>query len=226
MKAVIGGTGVLGSELFKGLKKKEVKTAYGPVTLFMSNGLCFVQRHGEKTPPRSINHHANIEGLKDAGCRQIIAIASVGSLKKGIRPGDLMVIDDYMQLTDIPSFYTDRLRFTRPYISETGRRLLLTAAQRLGLKVIEKGVYVQTRGNRFETRAEVRMLSQFADVVGMTLASEATLANEAGIPYAAVCSIDNYAHGIVTDSISSERIVENQRRNLRRIQDLIGEALE
>jgi len=70
------------------------------------------------------------------------------------------------------------------------------AARESGIEVVDGGIYWQTCGPRLETRAEITMMSQFADVVGMTMASEAIIANELGLPYAAICSVDNYAHGI------------------------------
>ena len=73
------------------------------------------------------------------------------------------------------------------------------------------GVYVQTRGPRIETRAEVAVLSRIADIVGMTLASEATLACELGIEFAAICTVDNYANGLGTEVLSYEHILETSR---------------
>ena len=58
------------------------------------------------------------------------------------------------------------------------------------------GVYWQTFGPRFETPAEIRFIAQFADVVGMTVASECVLAGELGVAYAAVCVVDNLANGL------------------------------
>ncbi len=58
------------------------------------------------------------------------------------------------------------------------------------------GVYWQTFGPRFETPAEIRFIAQFADVVGMTVASECVLAGELDLAYAAVCVVDNLANGV------------------------------
>ena len=64
------------------------------------------------------------------------------------------------------------------------------------IPVVDGGTYAQVRGPRFETRAEIRLLASFADLVGMTLAAECTLAGEAGLAYAALCIVDNLANGV------------------------------
>ncbi len=60
----------------------------------------------------------------------------------------------------------------------------------------QDGVYVNTRGPRFETKAEVRHFTTIGDVVGMTAAHEAGLAKELGLRYAAVCIVDNVCNGL------------------------------
>ncbi len=74
------------------------------------------------------------------------------------------------------------------------------------------GTYVQTRGPRFETVAEIAALSRFADLVGMTLASEATLARELGMPFAAVCTVDNYANGLADGVLTWDEVLEISRQ--------------
>ena len=72
--------------------------------------------------------------------------------------------------------------------------------------IVDTGVYFQTKGPRFETKAEIRMMAQFADVVGMTMAQEASTAQEIGLEYASICSVDNYANGVSSYSISEEDV--------------------
>jgi len=88
---------------------------------------------------------------------------------------------------------------------------------------LDGGVYVQTHGPRFETKAEIRVLGQFADIVGMTMANEATLCCEAGIPVAALCTVDNYANGVATQELglSYEAIIGNIERNREMVTEII-----
>ncbi|MDD4128089.1 MAG: 5'-methylthioadenosine phosphorylase, partial [Methanomicrobium sp.] len=88
------------------------------------------------------------------------------------------------------------------------------------------GTYVQTAGPRFETSAEIKVLRRAGDVVGMTVASEATIANELEIPFAAICSVDNYCNGLCSDKLSYEALLEKSRQNKERIEDIIEKTVE
>ena len=62
-----------------------------------------------------------------------------------------------------------------------------------GIKIHEKGTVITIEGPRFSTKAESKMFSMWgADVINMSIAPEAILANEAGIPYAAVAMSTDY----------------------------------
>ncbi|MFH1511479.1 MAG: MTAP family purine nucleoside phosphorylase [Candidatus Woesearchaeota archaeon] len=224
MIGVIGGSSLLEAQIFPDCKPKKVKTEYGDVEVFISKKMCFLQRHGKGIPPHKINHKANISALKQMGVDRILAVSSTGSMNRKLKPGDLVVIDDYMQMSGIPTFYDSTIRFTPPKIDEKLSQMLVMAAADRGILVHKKGVYLQTQGPRFETKAEIRMFSRFADVVGMTVASEATLANEAGIPYACICSVDNYANGIGED-IGWEKIVAIQKKTIAIIKTIVLEAV-
>ena len=91
----------------------------------------------------------------------------------------------------------------------------------LGLEVVDQGVYMQTSGPRFETKAEVRVLCQLGGtVVGMTCAHEATLAKEVGIPYAVVSMVDNMANGVSNTSVSLEEFRASVKQNLAVVESI------
>jgi len=180
--AVIGGSGVLEIELFAGLKSREIVTGYGRVMVAEADDLIFLQRHGlPPLPPHKINHKANIAALKECGADYIIAVNSTGSLKSSLPPGSLLLPDDYFNPWAIKTFFDDRLEFVTPSLSAKVRQALTAAAFELEIEIVAAGTYIQTTGPRFETRAEIRVLSGWGDVVGMTMASEATLAREIGL---------------------------------------------
>jgi 5'-methylthioadenosine phosphorylase len=87
------------------------------------------------------------------------------------------------------------------------------AAGRGDLTVIDRGVYFQLRGPRLDTRAEVAFSRTIADCVGMTIASEATIARELGLGYAALCTLDNYANGIRDLTVAQAEIQDSASRN-------------
>jgi len=117
------------------------------------------------------------------------------------------------------------MEFLTPEISPKLRKILIEILQKLKIKFKSRGVYFQTTGPRFETKAEIRMIKNFADVVGMTVAKEATLAQELGIDYACLCSVDNFAHGLVNNPLSQQGFEINQKRNLSQIKKIIRDIL-
>ncbi|HDS16534.1 MAG TPA: 6-oxopurine nucleoside phosphorylase [Proteobacteria bacterium] len=224
--AVIGGSGLFALELFQGLEACHLATIYGKVKVTCGAELLFLQRHGEPPrPPHRINHHANLKALHDWGADYIVAVNSTGSLRRELEPGTLLVPDDYFNPWAIKTFHDEELVFATPGLSQTVRRALLAAAAELEVAVVDGGVYIQTTGPRFETRAEVRVLAGWGSLVGMTMASEATLACELGLPYASLCVIDNYANGICAQVVDFKDIEKEQRRNAQLLARLLPVAI-
>ncbi len=220
---VIGGTIVLNKRFFEDSNNIKISTSYGEVDAQISENIMFIQRHGNSLPPHRINHKANVSAFKDMGVKFIIGVCSVGSLRLDIKPGDIVIPDDYISFGD-PSFFDDKAVFITPGLSERVRQALMTASKNLGLSFHSKGVYMNTCGPRLETKAEVRMFSRFADIVGMTMSREASLAKEANLEYAAVCSVDNYAHGIIDESLTNDEIEKNKRKNFDKIRNIVLET--
>src|SRR5947209_19782372 len=177
--------------------------------------VAFLPRHGKdhRIPPHKLNHRANLWALKEIGATHVIGTSSTGSLKKTIRPGSFVVPDDFIGFWDVPTYYDDRVVHSTPSLDASLRAALLEAAKDAKAVVRDRGVYVQTTGPRLETRAEIAFFKSIGDVVGMTMASEATLASELGIPSASLCTVANFAHGIAAGPLSSEQIRERQRAN-------------
>lgn len=188
----------------------------------------FLARHGKdhRIPPHKLNHRANLWALKDLGATHILATSSTGSLKKAIRPGTFVVPDDFIGFWGIPTFHDDRVVHVTPSLDDGLRAAFVAAAKAAKASVRDGGVYVQTTGPRLETRAEIAYFKTIGDVVGMTMASEATLASELGIPYASLCTIDNFGNGIVDEPLSFERIRETQHRNADLTRKIVAKAVE
>ena len=97
---------------------------------------------------------------------------------------------------------------------EPGASEVLTAWEAWGTTALhDGGVYWQTNGPRFETPAEIRLIAAHADLVGMTMASECIVAGELGLPYAAICVVDNLANGIAAELLSTEKLESRPRRS-------------
>lgn len=220
MLGIIGGTSVFFSS-FTGVEKKIIATPYGRSEVFLGP-YAFIMRHQWGLPPHRINVRAHIAALTLAGVDRIVSIGSSGSLKREIHPGSLLIPDDYITVADVPSFFDHEIEHVRPELSIPLRRDLARAIP----KAYQKGCYVQTRGPRIETVSEVRALAPFADIVGMTLASEATLACEMEIPFAAVCTVDNYANGLGDEVLTYEGIREHARLNQERTDAMLATIIE
>lgn len=237
---IVGGSAFLEGGALKGVGRdatrggeppQEVRTDRGTVWLRHAGDFVFLRRHGEGEyrPPHRIPHHAHVLAMEAAGVRQVVGLASTGSLDPDLVPGDVVVPDDYLSRHAPPTFAADEYLHIVPELDSDARGLLLQAARNaVGEgpgRVVEGGVYAETRGPRFETRAEVRALARDASVVGMTAASEATLFQERGMGYAVLCIVDNFAHGIGQQALSLAAFQERQAGNAAVARQILMELI-
>lgn len=216
---MIGGTVLAETRLLSDAVKKKFHTPYGDADVHLSDDVAFIQRHGDGIPPHRINHRANMWALREHS-DTVVGVGSVGSLTRRIKPPSIVVPDDYIHL-EPPTYFDDEIVHVTPGFDSELRKRILEAAFWNRIKVVDGGVYVQTRGPRLETRAEVRMLSNVGDIVGMTVASEATLAAELGVKYAAVCQVDNLAHGLEKKKPDYDEIREYSMKNNACVEALV-----
>jgi 5'-methylthioadenosine phosphorylase len=228
---IIAGTVFLQEKgIFSGWEERIVENEYGRARVFLSPGAILIPRHGNDPRshilPHEINHRANLRALKDLGTREVISVNSTGSLKTSIKPGMMVVPDDFILLAGPPGTIQSRPVHLTPGFSEEVRKRWIRAAREVGVDVITSGTYWQTTGPRLETRAEIRMMAQFADLVGMTMASEAVIAQELGLPYGALCSADNYANGLADTPLTMEEILEHSRKNSEKARTITEAYIE
>ena len=223
--AVIGGSGFSAMQGLDVLGDEHPDTPYGPSSAPVMRGLVggreilFLPRHGNghRIPPHRINYRANIWALKDCGAERVVALAAVGGISSSFGPRVLAVPDHIIDYTHgrEHSFYDGwesevvHIDFTRPYCEEM-RLALLKAAKDLGLDVVGGGTYGATQGPRLETAAEVlRLERDGCDLVGMTGMPEAALAREAGLCYASLAFVVNWAAGKAAGEIEMNEIKAN-----------------
>jgi 5'-methylthioadenosine phosphorylase len=184
-----------------------IETTYGNISVELStigtNTIFFINRHGpqENLPPHKINYRANIQALAASHVDCIIAIGTGGSLQQKIKPGDIVIPHDFMDFTTLRlNTYFDNTRvhvdMTNPYCPQMRKQLLIASKKIKHLTVHDHGIYLATEGPRLETASEIRLFSQYADVVGMTGVPEVVLAREKGICYASLCLVSNMAAGL------------------------------
>jgi 5'-methylthioadenosine phosphorylase len=226
--AFISGTSIVNSDLFASWAVKRVMTRYDEVVYKSHGDFALINRHGYAfpLPPHSINYRANIRALADLGFTDVVSLNSVGSLKKDLPPGTFVSCSDYVGLQQGPATFFDKeLKGGAPGIANNLIPLLVS---KLAPEfTIHTGkVYVQMRGPRFETKAEIRVVHTWGDVIGMTAAHEADLCTEAGLNYNSLALIDNYANGLEGTEIDFAKFKELVKDNQARVNRLFARMLE
>jgi 5'-methylthioadenosine phosphorylase len=224
MLAIIGGSGLTQLANLDVSHREVVRTPYGEPSGAVTFGqmcgreVAFLARHGygHTVPPHEVNYRANIWALWKRGAIGIISVASVGSIRPDLKPGDVVIPHQIIDYTwGRKSTYHEgqdctvtHIDFTEPY-DRVLRQKLIDAAGIIGVPVSASSVYASTQGPRLETAAEVNRLERDGvDIIGMTGMPEAALARELGVPYAAISVVANYAAGRSDsrDGISFEAI--------------------
>jgi 5'-methylthioadenosine phosphorylase len=196
--AVIGGVGFD----MEGLAD-EIETPYGKIKLiytrFKGHRVAFISRHGENhLPPHKVNYRAIICAAKKSGASRVISINTVGTMS--YHPlGSIFIPADFVEFTKSRpnTFFEERavhVDMSAPYCASL-RSCMVKAIQEMGLTCHE-GVYVCAEGPHLESPAQIRMMRQLGDVVGMTGYPEVVLAKEAGLCYASLCIVTNPACGM------------------------------
>ncbi|NYZ78238.1 S-methyl-5'-thioadenosine phosphorylase [Candidatus Micrarchaeota archaeon] len=209
---VFGGSGFYSLKAEGAVQEVEVKTRYGnpsaPISIVEIAGrrVAFLPRHGLKHQfaPAAINYRANLTAFKELGVTRVIAPFACGSLQPNIKPGDFIVVDQFVNFTtgrkdsfyDAPPARVAHASAAEPYCPEL-RELAVKAAREDGTRVRDKGVVVVINGPRFSTRSESEMFSKYGwSVVNMTQYPEVILARELEMCYAGIGLVTDYDAGL------------------------------
>jgi 5'-methylthioadenosine phosphorylase len=237
MIAIIGGSGVYDPNMLQNVRDISVDTEYGTITLksgsHQGKSVYFLARHGGKhsVPPHVVNYRGNIKALQQLNVERIISTSAVGSLRKEMKPGDFVLLNQFMDFTKNRhyTFFDDKVvhtDVTNPYCSQL-RAIVCQAALDIDIPVHPTGTYVCTEGPRFETPAEINMFSLLGGhVVGMTNVPEVVLAREAKICYASIATVTNYAAGISPTRITHQEVIDIMDKNSEMIKKLITKIIE
>ena len=242
---IIGGSGLDNPDILEQAKEVDATTPYGKPSSTLKTGkingvdVVLIARHGRKhtIPPTQVNFRANIHALKEAGCTHIIATTACGSLRKEIERGDLVILDQFIDFTRHrkitffeefpPGGENAKHTSMEDPFSDVLRGSLIKTCNELKIKHHEKGTVITIEGPRFSTRAESRMFRIWgADVINMSVAPEAILANEAKIPYAAVAmatDYDSWYEG--EEAVTWEEILKVFGENVEKVTKLLVNAI-
>ena len=243
---IIGGSGLDDPQLLNDAEKCRTTTPFGepssPLTIGSIAGreVVILARHGREhtITPTHVNYRANIHALKSQNCTHILATTACGSLREEIQRGDLVILDQCIDFTRFrPTTFFETFSpgaenakhtpMADPF-SEPLRQHLIAAAKELQVRFHERGTLITIEGPRFSTRAESRMFQAWgADVINMTLASEAILANEAGIPYAGVAISTDYDCWKTDEApVDWGEVLEIFEKNVENVKQLLLKAIQ
>jgi 5'-methylthioadenosine phosphorylase len=239
---VIGGSGLYEIDGLADVRRVAVDTPFGApsdeylVGTLGDVELVFLPRHGRghRLAPGEINFRANVHGMKQLGVGSLLSVSAVGSMKEEIRPGDLVVVDQFFDRTSgrASSFFGDgvvgHIPFADPICPRLHRRVLDAARAAAetagkGARVHERGTYLVINGPQFSTRAESKIFRTWGvDVIGMTNLPEARLAREAGLHYATLALATDYDcwHGSEAD-VSVAAVMAVMEQNVATARDMI-----
>jgi 5'-methylthioadenosine phosphorylase len=238
---VIGGSGLYEIAGLSDVEELEVETPFGAPSDVVVSGMLadtrmlFLPRHGRghRFTPSEVPYRANIWALKKLGAEWCISLSAVGSLKEEIVPGDVVIIDQFIDRTkDRPSTFfgngiVGHVAFGQP-ISPILAEVLAAASREAGAKVHVGGTYVCMEGPAFSTRAESLLYRSWgASVIGMTNLPEAKLAREAEIAYATIALATDYdcwhsGH----DDVSVDAVIATMRQNVELAKRIVAIAAD
>ncbi|KAK9884239.1 hypothetical protein WA026_005189 [Henosepilachna vigintioctopunctata] len=243
---IIGGTGLDNPDILKNREEKQVTTPFGDpsdkLILGEISGVpcVLLARHGRlhNLLPGDVNYRANIWALKQEGCTQIIVTTATGSLREDYKPGDLVILDNFIDRTHgrKQTFYDGSCPELKgfchipmePAYCAKLRNLIISTASNINIFCHPVGTIMAIDGPRFSSRAESLMFRQWgADVISMTTCPEVVLAKEAGISYAAIALVTDYdCWRPNTEHVSHDLVLKNFQKNVVKLISLISATIE
>lgn len=238
---IIGGSGLYNMDKIKNTNKVSVKTPFGdPSDDYVTGSMdgidvVFLARHGKghRISPSEVNYRANIYGMKKLGVDRIISISACGSLKKELKPLDIVIPDQFVDRTNQArkmTFFREgivaHIQFADPVCKDLAGALH-DAGKKVGGIMHMGGTYLNMEGPQFSTRAESNLYRSWGmDIIGMTNIGEARLAREAEICYATLACVTDYDCWYQSEEqVSLDMIVQNLMKNVDTAKSILAEAL-
>ncbi|MDD3102350.1 MAG: S-methyl-5'-thioadenosine phosphorylase [Patescibacteria group bacterium] len=238
---IIGGSG-----FYSFLKGKEisVNTPYGKpsdkilLAEYAGKKIAFLPRHGKhhQFPPHKVPYQANLFALKKLGCEIILTSTAVGSLKEKIKPGDLVICDQFVDKTNNrKSTYFNgpkivHISAAEPYCPNL-RKIAADTCRKLKIPCHKNGTVVVIEGPRFSTKAESNFYSKMNwDVINMTQYPEVILARELEMCYLNISLVTDYDAGLQgrpdIKPVNAQEVMEVFRVNNEKVKKIFLEIIK
>lgn len=238
---VIGGSGLYEMEGLKRLEEKQIDTPFGKPSDAVIIGelegetVAFLPRHGRGHlfTPGEINFRANIYAMKVLGVQNILSVSAVGSMKEKIVPGDIVLVDQFIDRTFArPSTFFENgivahVSFADP-VCPGLFNLVSESSKGIKAKIHKGGTYICIEGPMFSSRAESKLYRSWGvDVIGMTNLQEARLAREAEICYTTIALSTDYDcwHG-TEEAVDASLVLEVMNKNVAAAKAMIRETVK
>ena len=237
--AVIGGSGLYAMQELKGIREIKVKTPFGAPSDSLILGtisgvkVVFLPRHGRKHSllPSEINNRANMWALKSLGVKTVVSVSAVGSLRAGFAPTHFVFPDQFKDETRgrISTFFGNgivgHVPLADPFCMALAK-MMYKEAGKLGIRSHFGGTYVCMEGPGFSTKAESYYHRKMGySIVGMTVATEAKLAREAGFHYAPISLVTDYDCWKEGEEVDQDKVIVTLRKNIENIRRLLVRAI-
>jgi 5'-methylthioadenosine phosphorylase len=234
---LIGGSGVYDPGLFPPTATHKISTPWGPPSAAIQEGrvgglrVFFLPRHGggHVIPAHRVNYRANVDALAQLGVDTILSVSSVGSLQHELKPGEFVLPTQFVDFTKQrpTTFYdggkTYHVSMADPFCPQVLGHAS-AAGKSVGVPFHERKTYVCVEGPRFSTRAESRFFRGLADIIGMTLVPEVTLARERALCYGLLAMVTDY--DVWADHpVDAREIVRVMHENVARMQTVMSDLL-
>jgi 5'-methylthioadenosine phosphorylase len=241
MIGIIGGSGLYDMEGFTGRAERPVETPFGPpsdppvVGRLGGHEVAFLARHGRghRLMPTEINFRANVFALKLLGVERILSVSAVGSMREELVPGHMVVVDQFYDHTRrrVSTFFGDgivgHVALAHPICPQLAGAMA-KGAEAAGATVHRGGTYICIEGPQFSTLAESNVYRSWGmDVIGMTNATEAKLAREAGMCYSTLAMVTDFdCWHPDHDAVTTEAVIQVLLQNVALSKDIVRRTLD
>ena len=249
---IMGGSGLYQMQGLEDTQEHTISTPFGaPSDALVTGklhgvGVAFLARHarGHKLLPSEVPYRANIYAMKQLGVRWLISVSAVGSLQEHIKPLDMVLPDQFIDMTkqrDATFFgqgAVAHVSMAQPVCHVVANALALAVNAVLESEgfddkaprptLHQRGTYVCIEGPQFSSMAESMWYrSMGADVIGMTNMPEAKLAREAQMAYATLAMVTDFdCWHPVEAHVTANMALANLLRNAGRAQQVVAHVIK